>query len=345
MKRGMIITLLPATILFSACTSTRPLFTATMEADPSELGPEGIALLNTLSLAYTKQPPLQKTAAGDDIPSTQLCRHTLPSYQERGKYSYRRHDKRVAGDQAAQQFECLYLVSNPVQGDVDRHIRAGIALSDLYCDTYFRRISRRWNERMFARNTTNDVGTAVSAALGLFNAGSVATGAAGAAFGLADATFRNYDNVFVVSPDLPNIQNLVRAEQTKVRERITTSMPGNYYDAQRMIIEYANLCSYTGMKGLLNESVDMAVNQRRPDAILGSIADAQTTKERNERLVAERRAQEREAQAAAVARENKAKKEIEAAKGEEDDAEPDGAEPGQPRPAEDDGDRDEAMAN
>ncbi|HST35079.1 MAG TPA: hypothetical protein VLK25_00405 [Allosphingosinicella sp.] len=297
-------------LLLSGCATMSPIRTATMEADPSLIGAESIALQNQLTLAYTRVRPATQVAdepGGDD-----LCRYMLPSYQERQSYQYARHEVQGQRDAAARRFQCLYLIDNPTSPQVLRHVRAGIALSDLYCDTFFRRISRRWNERLFARGAVNDVGAAISAVLGLTAAGSGITGAVGAATGLIDSSFRNYDNLFVVAPDLPALQNLVRERQRDLRREIEGDLPTDFYGAESRIIEYARLCSYTGMKGLLNAAVDQSINNRTgPAAIRSAAVEAATQRDRDRRQIAERRAEEREAEAAAVERERAAQQAIE----------------------------------
>ena len=96
-------------------------------------------------------------------------------------------------------------------------------------------------------------------------------------------------------------------------------MPTDYYTAQARILEYANHCSYTGMKALLNESIDAAVNQRRPDDIIESAVRFQTQQERQERLVAQRRAEEAEATLAAQQRERQLREQIEAGEDQADE--------------------------
>ena len=283
-----------------------------MEADPTEIGPESIALQTQLGLAYTREPPI--IPAGTQAPDTELCRHILPSFQERGNHAYARHlatTARRGSTASAPQFQCLYLIQNPMPEQVRRHVRAGMALSDLYCDTYFRRISRRWNERLFLRDTTNDVGAAISAILGIANAGSGLTGAVGAAFGLADSRFRNYDQIFVVSPDLPALQRLVRQKREELRTSIEANLPQDFYGAQDRILEYAELCSYTGMRGLLNVAVDQSINTPGgPGAIRDAAVRAATQADRQRQLIAESRAEAREAELAALARERTAQRSI-----------------------------------
>lgn len=244
-------------LLLSGCASlTARTGPATMEADPSEVGPEGVALQNQLLLAYTKDEPTW-AATG----AANLCKFTKPSYQEKDRYSVSRQ-KRGLLSEFPSSFECLYLRESPTAPQVKSHLDAGLSLSDLYCGTYFRRISRRWNERLFLRNTTNDVGAAISAVLGLAKAGSAITGGVGTGFGLSDSLFRNYDNVFVVTPELARVQALVRKNQRSLRDEWGSAgkEPKTYSDAQDRIIEYANLCSYLGMKTLLDAAVDKSIN-------------------------------------------------------------------------------------
>jgi hypothetical protein len=296
-------------ILLSGCTTMSPIRTATMEADPSLIGAESIALQNQLTLAYTRVRPATQVA---DEPGQDLCHYMLPSYQERQTYQYARHEERGGRGEAARRFECLYLIDDPTPPQVLRQVRAGMALSDLYCDTFFRRISRHWNERLFARGAVNDVGAAISAVLGLTAAGSGITGAVGAATGLIDSSFRNYDNLFVVAPDLPALQNLVREKQNDLRKDIERDLPTDFNGAESRIIEYARLCSYTGMKGLLNAAVDQSINNRTgPAAIRSAAIEAATQRDSDRRQIAERRAEEREAEAAAVERERAAQQAIE----------------------------------
>ncbi len=146
----------------------------------------------------------------------------------------------------------------PVGSDnMKRYINAGFALSDIYCEQFFRSADETLRRRRFGRATTNDVGTAITAVLGLANAGqNIVTGVA-TSFGLADSVWRNYDDAFLVSPDLSNVRSLVMSAQDNFRQRTLTSdetLPEDYGLAQSVIQRYANLCSTLGMQSLLNQS-------------------------------------------------------------------------------------------
>lgn len=149
-----------------------------------------------------------------------------------------------------------------------RYLGAGFALSDIYCAGFFSKTDEAYRRRRFGRTLTNDVGTAVSTVLGLAKAGeNVVTGVA-AAVGLADSAWRNYDDSFVVSPDLSNVQSLVFAAQDNFRATTldaTADLPGDYGTAQSVILRYANLCSFLGMKALLDQSAGDQRNKLNSD--------------------------------------------------------------------------------
>lgn len=144
------------------------------------------------------------------------------------------------------------------------YLDAGFALSDFYCDAFFRDADESQRRRRFGRAFTNDAGTAISTILGLANAGqNVVTGVA-AGFGFGDNLWRNYDDAFVVAPDLSNVQALVNAAQDNFRgktfgknkDKEYTELPNTYGKAQSVVMRYANLCSTLGMRALLSQSAD-----------------------------------------------------------------------------------------
>ena len=138
-----------------------------------------------------------------------------------------------------------------------RYLGAGFALSDIYCVRFFNKTDEAYRRRRFGRTLTNDVGTVMSTVLGLAKAGTnVVTGVA-AGVGLADSSWRNYDDAFLISPELSNVQSLVFAAQDNFRARTlgkTADLPADYGTAQSVIQRYANLCSNLGMKALLDQS-------------------------------------------------------------------------------------------
>ncbi len=232
--------------------------TPTTESDPAEDGREGLALVNALGAAYEKRE------------SNATCLSTKPSYQESAKHSYRRYSDKT--QKTEDKFQCIFFKDDPSPLQVKHYLDAGFALSDLYCKNFFRRVSSHSQSRGFARNNVNDVGASISVILGLAKAGSVVTGGLGAIFGLADGIFRTYDQQFLVSPDLANVQKLVFAAQYQFRVKYKTQQPDNYYEAASVIAEHANMCSFLGMKVLINTSLT-----KNTETTVNNVSDAADT--------------------------------------------------------------------
>jgi hypothetical protein len=228
-------------VALSACTNTLN-FRPTMAADPPVLGIEGIALATQLSKAYTR-------LDGDEA---RVCQNLQLGYQERRAIQTARYKPNKDGQVA--EFRCVAFKADPKPDEVKRHVQAGLALTDYFCANFFERIAEHAGKRRFARNTTNDVGALVSTVLGLASAGSGVTGGIGAGFGLADSGWRNYDENFLVSADLPVLQRHVFSEQALFRKDL--KYPDNYFDGTNMILRYANLCSFVGMKSLLVKAME-----------------------------------------------------------------------------------------
>lgn len=217
----------------------------TMESDPAETGVEGVAYINQLWDAYEPH-------------DNKYCKKTVPSYQKRDNESYKRYygDKPVIGEA----FDCVRFKEKPDKDARRYYLDAGFALSDFYCKKFFRRITAHTQERGFARNEVNDVGSLMSTILGLASVGSGYVGGIGAGFGLADGAFRSYDQQFVVSPDLANVQSLVIAAQQQFAKQAYEAQANDKgsdnYPALSMIIQdHANYCSFLGMRTLINASV------------------------------------------------------------------------------------------
>jgi hypothetical protein len=216
----------------------------TMGGEAPLTGGEGIALVNELQNAFTKVPSVDPN----------LCEYTVPQHQGIQSEPYRRYLKKGAKQN---QFVCIQYRKPTNDAEVMAHMDAGFDLTDLYCDTFFRRISEHSNQRRFARGLVNDVGAAVTAVLGLTKVTSPIVGGVGAGFGLADSSFRNYDDSFLVSADLATLQTRVYTEQDTFREKAMARKDiKRFSHANSIILRYANFCSYTGMRGLINKSLN-----------------------------------------------------------------------------------------
>lgn len=150
------------------------------------------------------------------------------------------------------------IVVKPIgKTDMRRYLGAGYNLADTYCSRYFAKTDEAYRRRRFGRTLTNDVGTAVTTILGLAKAGESAVTALAATTGLADSAWRNYDDSFVISPELATVRALVLAAQDNFRARTLGKdaiLPADFGTAHSTIRRYAELCSHLGMKTLMEQS-------------------------------------------------------------------------------------------
>jgi hypothetical protein len=142
---------------------------------------------------------------------------------------------------------------------------AGLTLSDIYCEDFFRKANATARRRGFGRGLTNDVGGAVQAILGLAKVTTGVISGVGAGVAFADSTFRNYDESFMVDADLSRLRRLVNAAQDSMRldfRNQDKAGPGfTIFTAESRIQRYAGLCSFLGMKNLLDASLADKTNQ------------------------------------------------------------------------------------
>ena len=142
---------------------------------------------------------------------------------------------------------------------IKSYLDTGIAVVNLYCREFFKQISVSAAHRGYLRSEVNDIGGFLSAVLGLADAGSTATGGAGALFSLLDSSVENYDASYMVSPDLPTIERLViRSQATLANALLASGREYSYPQAERALADYANTCTFNGIKSLANESVNAA---------------------------------------------------------------------------------------
>ncbi|HEX8486637.1 hypothetical protein [Sphingomonas sp.] len=138
---------------------------------------------------------------------------------------------------------------------VTRFTGAGMALSDLYCDRFFRSTNQAARKRRFGSGLATDASTLVAGVLNLAKAGADGITASTLGFNAINGTFRNYDQSFMVDADLSKLRRLVLSAQDNMRLRIDNEPPKTIFAAESTILRYAGLCSFLGMQDLLNTSV------------------------------------------------------------------------------------------
>lgn len=160
----------------------------------------------------------------------------------------------------------ICLTFKPTSSDEDErrteltdYLTAGFGLTDLYCKRFFTVASESQQNRQFGRNLSNGVDTLVGSILTLSGAGKTAIGITNGSFGLIDGTLEGFDLAYLVGPDMPEVERLVKAEQALFKQKVFdedgNAFPSNYSSARAVIEGYAATCSFTGMRQLVGKSV------------------------------------------------------------------------------------------
>jgi hypothetical protein len=255
MKRYLLIAL-----LLGGCTSfegTRP----DIAAKPVPSRFDEIAHINALRSAFEFLP--SNDAAGDVQRSTLGCFQgsELQAFRAKSAEGYARGVPEEYDD--ATNAMCVFYRELPDDPDAKKkvlldYVSAGFSLTDLYCSRFFTVVTASAQNRAFGKSVFGGVDTLMSSILTLANAGKTAIGIANSGFGLIDTTFDAYDSAYLVAPDMANVRKLVFAAQNEYRANVLegdNDAPKTYATARSIIERYAGLCTFPGMRQLVNDSI------------------------------------------------------------------------------------------
>lgn len=233
----------------SACTTVegaRPDIAA--KPLPSRL--DEIAYINALRAAY---------AVSDD----EYCftGEGLQAFKAKLSQGYRSTDdpENFLAANSCLKFKDVASDEDDAKAELTNYMAAGFGLTDIYCKRFFVVASEAQQNRQFGRNLNNGVDTLVGSILTLSGAGPTAIGITNGSFGLIDGTLEGFDLAYLVGPDMPEVERLVKAEQTLFKQTVFDengkAFPSNYASARSVIEAYAGICSFTGMRQLVSKSV------------------------------------------------------------------------------------------
>lgn len=112
---------------------------------------------------------------------------------------------------------------------ISRYVGTGITYSQLLCADYFDRQVYAQAHRNFARSEMNLSAGLASTLLGLAKASATGVAATGALFSFTEASFDAFDGAYLVSPELADLERLVRE---KLREEEVVIYRKLYADAR-----------------------------------------------------------------------------------------------------------------
>lgn len=154
-------------------------------------------------------------------------------------------------------------LSSPTS-DVDANYqfwKEGQAYAKSLCSDFFRRISLAQAHREHAKKQTNILGGLVTAGMGLAGSSAEAVGAAGLTFSGVGSSFDAYDSSYLVTPDLGLMEALVRAVQENKSLSVSGDDLTHVSDVIIHLNEYVYPCTFTGMKALLDNSLNKNISE------------------------------------------------------------------------------------
>lgn len=264
-------------LLLSGCASIEG-FRPDIAARPVPSRMDEIAFINVLRSAFVVHDA--KGNAKDGLPDTQICFDGKDLQEFRAK-SGQGYNDTAYNEEKFPDGMCIAYRKDPPAPEMRHYLNAGLGLTDLYCQRFFTVANASEQNRKFGRNVASGVDVMVGSILSLSGAGETAAGIANAGFGLLDTTFESYDTAYLVAPDMSNVQKLVLAAQDEYRKSALddkTMVKG--YPAARSVIErYATICTFSGMRELVNKSVKDKTDQINKDTSdKGKGDDAGTSK-------------------------------------------------------------------
>ena len=172
------------------------------------------------------------------------------------------------------------------------YLEAGVAVADLYCRSHLQRLQAQRSKMEAIHGTTNIVDATVSAALGLAGASADSVAGSSVLFSALEAQYENLDAAFLVSPDIAQVEKIVfEARDELYTEIFKNNGPPTYYEAERRLAAYHNLCTFSGIKRLVNDAISAGTpiikTQSNNQSTLSNIATSEKLRSLSEKIGAE----------------------------------------------------------
>lgn len=162
-------------------------------------------------------------------------------------------------------YKDLKKTASPTAAQLDKYVGTGITYSQLLCRDYFERLSLTKAHRDHAQKEGNLTGGLVASVMGLAEASAGAIAGTSAAFSFGSASFDAYNESFLVSPNISELESLVQKRQVQEELIIYRKLylaSGNWPDkiasmdqADRALSGYIAICTPNGIRNLVNDSI------------------------------------------------------------------------------------------
>ena len=152
---------------------------------------------------------------------------------------------------------------------VNQFVRSGMALADIQCKDYFKRLGHAAQQYSFGRKELGLASGTVAGLQGLTGVSAKVVAITASMFSFGIASTENYADAFLFSPEVSGVQQLVESSQAAYRAAIPPLDGLPYGDAISLLRAYDALCEVQTIRRLVNESIATAEPvASKPDAVV-----------------------------------------------------------------------------
>lgn len=141
---------------------------------------------------------------------------------------------------------------------VRNFLEAGMALADIGCKAYFKNLGLAAQRHAFGRKELGLTGGLVAGLQGVTGVSAKAIAITSSMFSFGTASTDAYADVFLFSPDISGLQDLVEGAQGAYRAAMPPVTAMSYGAAVGTVRDYDKLCEVQTIRRLVNESVSTA---------------------------------------------------------------------------------------
>ncbi len=166
--------------------------------------------------------------------------------------------KRYIAEAASFRAQTLTASSSTDSVALAKWLHSGMALARMYCGAYFEQLSKQESQLTYAKAQTNVVGGLTAATLGIFSAPASTISTVAASFSAIGASLDTYDNNILLGPHVDKFEKLVEKAQDAIFQSSLNATYNDFGTAQNVLVNYVNLCSFRGVKSLVEDAVTSA---------------------------------------------------------------------------------------
>ncbi len=135
--------------------------------------------------------------------------------------------------------------------------QAGISFADLSCAQFFDAASRQQTSRDFWGKEVQLLAGLTSAVQGVTGVSAKVISATASSFSFGQSAMSAYETTLALAPDIYLLQKAVQVKKAKQRSDLDKPelFAGSYYDVEQALLAYAQPCTFSGLKSIINEAL------------------------------------------------------------------------------------------